>query len=57
LNDPNFDSRMSGQGIFAEQIERLFDVSARKAGFRDGDMPKLSAASFRRPGGTQLPLF
>ena len=25
--------------------------------FRDGDMPKLSAASFRRPGGTQLPLF
>jgi DNA repair photolyase len=56
LNDPNFGSRMSGQGIFAEQIERLFAVSARKAGFREGEMPSLSAASFRRPGGTQLDL-
>jgi DNA repair photolyase len=57
LNDPNFGSRMSGQGIFADQIQQLFEVAARKAGFREGDIPQLSTASFCRPGGTQLAWF
>jgi DNA repair photolyase len=57
LNDPNFGSRLRGLGIFAEQIQRLFEVSARKAGFRAGEMPALSVTAFRRPGGTQLNLW
>ena len=55
LNDPNFGSRMQGEGIFAEQIDQMFRVACRKAGL-SGHRPELSAASFRRPGGTQLGL-
>jgi DNA repair photolyase len=56
LNDPRFGSRMSGEGLFAEQINTLFEVSRRKAGF-DDERPELSTAAFRRPGGVQLGLF
>jgi DNA repair photolyase len=55
LNDARFGSRMSGQGIFAQQISRLFQVARRKAGLAD-DGPELSVAAFRRPGGAQLAL-
>lgn len=48
LNDPNFGTRMQGQGVFAEQIHNLFAVACRKAGL--GEMrPELSTASFRVP--------
>jgi DNA repair photolyase len=56
LNDAAFGSRMRGEGIFAEQIERLFTVAARKAGFAEGRHKPLSVAAFRRPGGTQMGL-
>ena len=56
LNDPNFGSRMHGQGAYAQHIAELFDVSCRKAGLNTV-RPKLSAASFRRPQGAQLNLF
>jgi DNA repair photolyase len=56
LNDPRFGSRMTGEGLFAEQIGSLFDVAARKAGLADS-APELSTASFRRPPGAQLTLF
>jgi DNA repair photolyase len=56
LNEPEFGVRMRGKGIFAEQIDALFDVSLRKAGIA-GNSPNLSAAAFRRPAGTQLSLF
>jgi DNA repair photolyase len=55
LNDPRFGKRMSGEGIFAEQIFRMFQVSRRKAGLLE-DEPELSAAAFRRPDGPQLAL-
>jgi DNA repair photolyase len=56
LNDPNFGSRMSGEGVFAEQIEALFAVACRRAGI--GDIrPQLSTNAFRRPGDRQLSLF
>ena len=42
-----FGKRMRGEGIFADQIETLFDVACRKHGI-NGDLPKLSTASFRR---------
>ena len=49
-DDPEIGSRMRGEGVFAEQVARLFDVSCRRAGIRRGRFPKLSADAFRRPG-------
>lgn len=48
LNDPNFGTRMRGQGVFAEQIHNLFAVACRKAGL-GATRPELSTASFRVP--------
>lgn len=56
LNDPNFHSRMRGEGIFAEQIAELFRVACKKAGIGER-RPALSTEHFRRPGGPQLALF
>ena len=56
LNDPEFGSRMRGDGAIADQIGALFRVAARRAGLA-GRGPELSAASFRVPSGPQLPLF
>ncbi|HEY0455689.1 MAG TPA: PA0069 family radical SAM protein, partial [Verrucomicrobiae bacterium] len=48
LNDPNYGTRMRGEGIFADHIEKLFSTARRKAGLeRPG--PKLSVSSFRVP--------
>ncbi|HEX7858848.1 MAG TPA: PA0069 family radical SAM protein [Verrucomicrobiae bacterium] len=55
LNDPNFGSRMQGQGIFAEQIHHMFEVACRKAGLKD-EPRKLTTENFRRPGGMQMDL-
>jgi DNA repair photolyase len=56
LNDPNFGSRMRGEGIFAEQIGRTFDIARRKFGI-DKPRLELSTAAFRRPAGNQMELF
>ena len=56
LNDPRFGSRMRGEGLYAEQVQALFQSAARRHGL-DGPRPALSAAAFRRPGGSQLGLF
>ena len=56
LNDPNFGSRMVGQGIFAEQISSLFEVACRRAKIPQ-DRQELSAAAFRVPGRSQLLLW
>ena len=55
LNDPNFGSRMQGEGIFADQIQQMFDVACRKAGLKD-EARKLTTEHFRRPGGMQMDL-
>ncbi len=55
LNSAEFGTRMRGTGLFADQIEQLFDVGCRKAGLNRAALP-LSTAAFRRPGGIQLPL-
>jgi DNA repair photolyase len=53
LYDAQWGKRMRGEGIFAGQIETLFDVARRKAGIKnDGD--ELSTAAFRRPADAQL---
>ena len=46
---------MSGEGIFAEQNSRMFEVASRRAGGLDRE-PELSTAFFRRPGSVQLEL-
>lgn len=55
LNDPNFGSRMRGEGIHAEQIAKMFDVASRKHGI-GGRSPPLSTANFRPPASPQLEL-
>jgi DNA repair photolyase len=55
LYNATFGDRMRGAGIFAEQIRRMFEVAARRAGLNGEETP-LSTAHFRRPGGVQLDL-
>ena len=54
LNNSQWHLRMTGEGIFAEQIASLFEVGCRRTGI--GERPKLSTASFRRQK-EQLDLF
>ena len=56
LNDPNFKSRMRGEGIFAEQMAELFELARKKSGIRER-WPKLTTEHFRRAEKTQLSLF
>jgi DNA repair photolyase len=46
LNDARWGTRTKGEGIFAEQIRSMFEVSCRRFGI--GDRPELSTAAFRR---------
>jgi len=54
LNNSQWHTRMTGEGIFAEQIASLFKIGCRRAGI--GARPTLSCKSFRRST-TQLRLF
>jgi DNA repair photolyase len=58
LNDPNWGSRMRGQGAYAEQIAQTFKVFAKKHGL-DRPLPPLDNSRFRPPKlhGGQLRLF
>ncbi|HEX9271331.1 MAG TPA: PA0069 family radical SAM protein, partial [Candidatus Binatia bacterium] len=56
LNDPNFKSRMRGEGIFAQQMAELFQLACKKAGINKR-WPELTTNNFRRPGTSQLSLF
>src|ERR1700730_8438521 len=46
LNNSQWHTRMTGEGIFADQIASLFRVGCRHAGI--GNRPNLSTAAFRR---------
>jgi DNA repair photolyase len=46
LNNSQWHTRMTGEGVFAEQIASLFRVGCRHAGI--GERPPLSTASFRK---------
>ncbi len=56
LNDPRFGSRMTGEGVFAQQIDGMFALAVRRAGIERRSL-ELSTRAFRRPGGAQLDLF
>jgi DNA repair photolyase len=55
LNDPNFQSRMRGEGIYAQQMAELFQVARKKSGITER-WPKLTTEHFRRPEKNQLSL-
>ena len=54
LNNSRWHTRMTGEGVFAQQIASLFRVGCHRAGI--GERPSLSTASFRRTR-KQLALF
>ena len=56
LNDPNFKSRMRGEGIYAEQMAALFQLARKKSRITER-WPKLTTEHFRRPDKDQLGLF
>jgi DNA repair photolyase len=56
LYESAFGKRMRGEGIFADQIDSLFEVARRKYGLTEC-LPELSTAAFRKPPGAQLDLF
>jgi DNA repair photolyase len=49
LNDPNFGSRMRGQGAVADNLRQLFQLHVRKLGMNQDNF-RLSSEHFRRPG-------
>jgi DNA repair photolyase len=48
-NDPNFGTRMSGTGNYAELIEKRFDIACRRLGINQGETPGLDCTRFRPP--------
>jgi DNA repair photolyase len=56
LNDPNFSTRMRGEGVFAEQIKSMFALACRRSGVEFGGL-ELSTSGFRRAAEAQLSLF
>jgi DNA repair photolyase len=56
LYDSKWGARMRGEGLYAQQIARLFTVARRKAGFRPLE-GGLRTDHFKRPSGPQLTLF
>lgn len=56
LYDSDWGKRMSGEGIFAQQLQELFKAATRRAGLNQENFT-LTTEHFRRPGGSQLELF
>ncbi|MEA3193130.1 MAG: hypothetical protein QOD26_1463 [Betaproteobacteria bacterium] len=61
-NDPDFGTRMSGTGKFAELVEKRFDIACRRLGLNDHgagrEPPELDCSLFKVPGaGGQMALF
>lgn len=61
LNDPRFGSRMSGEGVYADMVQRLFDQTAEKLGLASYRRSSDEPTTFERPAlassGDQLALF
>ena len=59
LSDPRFQSRMRGEGLYAQTIESLFNAAARKVGMRMSSMTETVPTPFQRPvkPSAQLSLF
>ncbi len=55
-NDPDYGTRMRGQGAFADQIAELFRIGCRRFGLNQSG-PRLSVSEFRRVSPNQPRLF
>lgn len=51
-NDPQFGSRMRGQGEFAQLIRRRFEIACRRLGLNTGERPLLETSHFQVPPAT-----
>lgn len=56
LNSKEFYKRMKGEGIFAEQVKKIFELSCRKHGF-DKNRFSFDCSKFRRASENQLEMF
>jgi DNA repair photolyase len=56
LYDPEFFNRQRGEGIFAEQVAKIFEIACRKNGIW-GNSVRLSSENFINPNKKQLELF
>jgi DNA repair photolyase len=48
-NDPNFGTRMSGTGNYAELMEKRFDIACRRFGINRREAPELDCSRFKPP--------
>jgi DNA repair photolyase len=48
-NDPNFGTRMSGTGNYAELMEKRFDIACRRFGINRKEPPELDCSRFKPP--------
>jgi DNA repair photolyase len=55
INDVRFGARMKGEGVIADMIQQVFDVTKKRLGFPG--KPTLSITAFRRPDETPQSLF
>jgi DNA repair photolyase len=56
-NDPEFGSRMKGEGEYAELLRRRFEVACRRLGLNADKRYEVETAKFRRPPSAQGSLF
>lgn len=56
-NDPEFGSRMRGQGVWADLLRTRFRKACQRLGLNMGERIALRTDLFRRPAGNQMELF
>ena len=56
MNDPQFGSRMAGEGPYAKEMKDLFDLGCRRVGLNQS-RPSLSVSEFRPSVGPERSLF
>ena len=56
-NDPEFGSRMKGEGQFADLLRKRFEVACRRFGLNAGARGRLDVTKFRVPRPDQGTLF
>jgi DNA repair photolyase len=56
-NDPEFGSRMKGEGLFADLLRKRFDLACQRLGLNAGERNRLDTGKFRQRGPQQASLF
>lgn len=53
LNDSSYETRMRGEGVWADQVRAIFHLHRKRLGFPES-RPPLATEHFRRPSGPQM---